>query len=95
MRRASLLAASAVALLGAGTATVVTPATTQPTASVASAHTPNAPGNPMLATQPTPAAPHDRRRWLRSRHTPSRYRSLRKSTGTHKQNRRRQLAGNP
>ena len=61
--RTALLAASAVALLGAGTATAVTPATTQPPASVASAY------------------------------TPLDYRSLRKSTGTHKQNRRRLLAG--
>lgn len=90
--RNALTAASVVALLGAGaTAVGVGPAV--PTASVASAHTPGQPGNPMLATQPTPSAPHDNRRWLSSRHTPSRYRNLRQSTGTHKQNRRRLLAG--
>ena len=87
--RHALLAASALALLGTGVSVVsVSPA--QPTASVASAHPP---GNPMLATQQAPAAPHDERRWLRTRRPPSRYRSLRQSTGTHKQNRRRALAG--
>lgn len=90
--RNALMAASAVALLGAGaTAVGVGPAV--PTASVASAHTPGWPGNPMLATRPAPSAPHDNRQWLRSRRTSSRYRSLRQSTGTHKQNRRRALAG--
>lgn len=90
--RHALLAASALALLGTG-ASVVSVSPAQPTASVASAHPPGAPGNPMLATQQAPAAPHDERRWLRTRRTLSRYRSLRQSTGTHKQNRRRALAG--
>lgn len=70
MRKASLLAASALALAGMGAN--VPPAST-------------APGQP--------ASPDDRRRWLRSRYTSPRYRGLRKSTGTHKQNRRRLLAG--
>lgn len=86
--RQTLSGLLAAALLGTGASVVTSP--TVPTASVASAHTP---GNPMLATQQAPAAPHDERRWLRTRRTPSRYRSLRQSTGTHKQNRRRQLAG--
>lgn len=89
--RQSLSGLLAAALLGTGVSVVTSP--TVPTASVASAHTPGAPGNPMLATQQAPAAPHDERRWLRTRRTPSRYRSLRQSTGTHKQNRRRALAG--
>lgn len=86
--RQTLSGLLAAALLGTGASVVTSP--TVPTASVASAHTP---GNPMLATQQAPAAPHDERRWLRTRRTPSRYRSLRQSTGTHKQNRRRALAG--
>lgn len=92
MRRASqiLLAASAMAMLGAAGVATTSPV---PTASASQATTPNAPGNPMLAGAGTPTAPHDQRRWLRSRHTPSRYRNLRQSTGTHKQNRRRALAG--
>lgn len=88
--RHALLAASTMALMGTGASVVSTPAV-QRTADVASA---TQPGNPILAAQQAPVAPHDRRQWLRSRRTPSRYRSLRKSTGTHKQNRRRQLAGN-
>lgn len=90
--RNALMAASAMALLGVG-AGVASTTPSVPTASVASAHMPGAPGNPMLATRQAPAAPHDERRWLRTRRTPSRYRSLRQSTGTHKQNRRRALAG--
>ena len=93
MRRATTALAVAT-LAAAGIANVVAPAQVeaQRTADVAAAHKPNAPGNPMLAADPT-QAPHDRPQWLRSRRTPSRYRSLRKSTGTHKQNRRRLLAG--
>lgn len=90
--RQTLSGLLAAALLGTG-ASVVSVSPAQPTASVASAHGSNHPGNPMLATQQAPAAPHDERRWLRTRRTPSRYRSLRQSTGTHKQNRRRALAG--
>lgn len=86
--RSALLALSAMALMGTG-ASVVSPAPAQPTASASSA---TQPGNPMLAVD-TAQSPHDRRQWLRSRRTPSRYRSLRRSTGTHKQNRRRLLAG--
>lgn len=93
--RASFLATSALALgaLAAAGFSVARATPSVPTASVASAHTPSAPGNPMLAGVDAPASPDDRRRWLRSRHTPSRYRNLRQSTGTHKQNRRRALAG--
>jgi hypothetical protein len=90
--RQSLQGLLALALLGTG-ASVVTAPPAQPTASVASAHAPGQPGNPMLPAPGQAAAPHDNRQWLRSRRTPSRYRSLRRSTGTHKQNRRRALAG--
>lgn len=89
--RSALLAASVIALLGTG-ASVVSTTPAQPTAAVASATAPNAPGNPMLAVGQAPVAPHDQRQWLCSRRTPARYRNLRKATGTHKQNRRRALA---
>lgn len=93
--RATLLATSALALGALGSMAsagfnVVGP-TTGRTADVASAHSPNAPGNPMLANQAV--APADQRRqWLRARRSRG-ARALRKATGTHKQNRRRALAG--
>ena len=91
MRRArnSLVVAGAMAMMAASAvSTGVSP--TGRTADVASAHTPNAPGNPMLANQ-TVAPADQRRQWLRTRRSRS-ARSLRKPTGTHKQNRRRALA---
>ncbi len=89
--RQALLAASALALLGTGASVVSTP-DLAPGLSEARSAGQNLP--PVLPAPGQPVSPDDRRRrWLRSRYTSPRYRPLRKSTGTHKQNRRRQLEG--
>lgn len=88
--RQALLAASSLALLGTGASVVSTPGLA-PGLSEARSAGQNLP--PVLPAPGQPVSPDDRRQWLRSRYTSPRYRPLRKSTGTHKQNRRRQLAG--
>lgn len=85
-----LLATSAMALGAIGASGVGT-SPAPPSASAASAHQPGTPGSPMLATQQAPVAPRDRRQWLQVRATRRRFPTW---TGTHKQNRRKQLKRN-
>ena len=91
--RQALLTASALALLGTGASVVSTPGLAPGLSEARSAGQNLPPVLPAPGQPGQPVSPDDRHQWLRSRYTSPRYRPLRKSTGTHKQNRRRQLAG--